>query len=195
MIHNILSLLVNPRGGVAVPFADTLGEPEANLALGILNRVRSVADVSIRKYHWDKRQFENQDMDFNYKSLLGPSSLFVSPSLARQKWWVVNILKIKLGRGVSWNFMSILWFISYLPTSRAKSPLIVPGAESDGFVAPSICNFGFLGMMVMRIFENRVVHLMSLMLKNVVKNNNSQRGQWRRLQGPPRPCSRLGQTS
>lgn len=29
--------------------------------------------------------------------------------------------------------------INYLPTSRAKSPLMVPGAESDGFVAPSIC--------------------------------------------------------
>ena len=26
----------------------------------------------------------------------------------------------------------------YLPTSSAKSPLIVPGAESDGLVAPSI---------------------------------------------------------
>ena len=42
----ITLVLVDPRLRVAGPFVDTLREPEGDLALGILDGVRAVADVS-----------------------------------------------------------------------------------------------------------------------------------------------------
>lgn len=151
---SIKHLLIDPMVQAALPVGGAFREPQSNFFPCTLNWITSVNNIPAKKNknHFSSWYFQIKHFPFPHNisvsSIWNNSSRKISKERPLTPAGDENFqTKWTTGDGTNGTWERNKQFdndnhykgrLGYLPISTAKSPRIVPGADSEGFVAPII---------------------------------------------------------